>query len=117
MPTRKSSAKSSKLSKRKSDERTKLGRQIALSLRNVLGHMEGTRELETKVLLPPVDVRAIRKSQGLTRGEFALRYGLQPRTIQEWEQGRRTPESAAHAYLLVIQNEPAAVQRALGDHR
>jgi putative transcriptional regulator len=77
--------------------------------------MEGRQELESKVLLPPVDVRAIRKAQGLTREEFALRYRLQPRTVQEWEQGRRTPESAAHAYLLVIQNEPAAVRRALGE--
>jgi len=79
--------------------------------------MEGTQELETKVLLPPVNVRAIRQAQGLTREEFASRYGLQPRTIQEWEQGRRTPESAAHAYLLVIQNEPAAVRRALGNQQ
>jgi putative transcriptional regulator len=76
--------------------------------------MDGKKLLETKVLLPAVDVRAIRKAQGLTREQFAHRYGLQPRTLQEWEQGRRMPESAAHAYLLVIQNEPEAVRRALG---
>jgi putative transcriptional regulator len=60
-------------------------------------------------LIPDVDVRAIRKGQGLTREQFAERYGLQARAIQEWEQGRRKPEPA----VRVIKNEPAAVRKAL----
>ena len=28
--------------------------------------------------------------------------GQDPRSVQDWEQGRRKPESAARAYLLVI---------------
>ena len=37
----------------------------------------------------------------------------QVRAIQEWEQGRRKPEPAVRAYMLVIKNQPAAVRRAL----
>jgi putative transcriptional regulator len=62
---------------------------------------------------PDVEVRAIREGQGLTREQFAERYGLQVRAIQEWEQGRRKPEPAVRAYMLVIKNQPAAVRRAL----
>jgi DNA-binding transcriptional regulator YiaG len=55
----------------------------------------------------------IREGQGLTREQFAERYGLQVRAIQEWEQGRRKPEPAVRAYMLVIKNQPAAVRKAL----
>jgi putative transcriptional regulator len=77
--------------------------------------MRGEIELPTKLIrvVPDVDVRAIREGLGLTREQFAERYGLQVRAIQEWEQGRRRPESAARAYMLVIKNQPAAVRRAL----
>jgi len=36
-----------------------------------------------------------------------------PRSLQEWEQGRRRPESAVRAYLAVIDRNPEAVQKAL----
>ena len=55
----------------------------------------------------------IREAQGLTREQFAGRDGLQVRAIQEWEQGRRKPEPAVRAYMLVIKNQPAAVRKAL----
>ncbi len=98
-----------------SSETTKLGRVLVDSARLIARHMQGKIDLPAKTvrLLPEVDVRAIRKSQGLTREQFAERYGLQVRAIQEWEQGRRKPEPAVRAYMLVIKNQPAAVRRAL----
>ena len=36
-----------------------------------------------------------------------------PRSLQEWEQGRRRPESAVRAYLTVIDRNPEAVEKAL----
>jgi putative transcriptional regulator len=60
-----------------------------------------------------VDVRAIREKCGLTQAEFARRYGISPRSLQEWEQGRRQPEGAVRAYLLVIDRIPRAVETAL----
>ena len=77
--------------------------------------MRREMELPTKVvrLAPDVDVHAIRVGQGLTRKQFAERWGLQVRAIQEWEQGGRKPEPAVRAYMLVIKNQPAAVRKAL----
>jgi putative transcriptional regulator len=107
-PLRKSSGRSS-------DKSTKLGRVLVDSAKQIARHMRGEIELPMKVVrvVPDVDVRRIREVQGLTREQFAERYGLQARAIQEWEQGRRKPEPAVRAYMLVIKNQPAAVRKAL----
>jgi DNA-binding transcriptional regulator YiaG len=60
-----------------------------------------------------VDVRAIRSKLGLSQAGFSRRYALRPRSLQEWEQGRRRPESAVRAYLTVIDGNPQAVEKAL----
>lgn len=62
---------------------------------------------------PEVDVRAVRAATGLSRTEFARRFALDPRALQDWEQGRRRPDRAARAYLTVIARRPAAVEEAL----
>ena len=107
-PLRKSSGQSSNKS-------TRLGRVLVESAKQIAQHMRGEIKLAMKVVrvVPDVDVRAIREGQGLTREQFAERYGLQVRAIQEWEQGRRKPEPAVRAYMIVIKNQPAAVRRAL----
>jgi putative transcriptional regulator len=64
-------------------------------------------------VLPDIDVRAIRESTGLSRVKFAERFALDPRAVQDWEQGRRRPDRAAHAYLIVIARNPSAVTEAL----
>jgi putative transcriptional regulator len=60
-----------------------------------------------------VDVRAVRVATGLSRAEFARRFALDPRALQDWEQGRRRPDRAARAYLIVIARRPEAVVEAL----
>jgi len=78
-------------------------------------HAKGELKLEEyEVKLPPqVDVLAIRRRLKLSQAEFARRFGFSPRAVQDWEQGRRKPETAARAYLLVIAHDPKAVDRAL----
>ena len=60
-----------------------------------------------------VDVRAVRAGTGLSRAEFAKRFALDPRALQDWEQGRRRPDRAARAYLTVIAKHPEAVVETL----
>ena len=60
-----------------------------------------------------VDGKAIRQRLGLSQIEFARLYGISPRLLQEWEQGRRQPEGAVRAYLTVIDRNPEAVRNAL----
>ena len=58
-------------------------------------------------------VRWVRKTTGLTQEGFAARYRIPLGTLRDWEQARTEPDTAAPAYLRVIEKEPEAVARAL----
>lgn len=60
----------------------------------------------------PIDIRRLRQRLGLTREQFADRYGLEVETLRNWEIGRRAPDTAAISYLRAISNEPELVERA-----
>ncbi len=60
-----------------------------------------------------VDVRAVRMRLGLSQAKFAAHFGFSVDAVRNWEQGRRRPDVAARAFLMVIDREPEAVQRAL----
>ena len=59
------------------------------------------------------DVKKIRRSLHISQSEFALMIGDSPRTLQNWEQGRRKPEGPAKALLRVASRNPKAVLEAL----
>ena len=58
-------------------------------------------------------VRDVREGLGLSQAEFADRFGMSVRSLQEWEQARRLPDLAVLAYLRVIERNPRAVLSAL----
>jgi len=60
-----------------------------------------------------VDVVAIRARTGLSQRAFAERFGLDPRAVQDWEQGRRKPTRSVASYLRVIDKAPDVVAKAL----
>lgn len=60
-----------------------------------------------------VDVRGIRRRNGLTQAAFAARYGFALGRVRDWEQGRTQPEAAIRILLTVLDREPEAVTRAL----
>ena len=62
-------------------------------------------------------VHAIRADLALSLEAFAKRFGFSLAAVRDWEQQRRQPEQAARVPLLVIANEPAAVDRALAAAR
>jgi putative transcriptional regulator len=58
-------------------------------------------------------VRIIRRALGLSQEEFATRFHIPLGTLRDWEQGRKDPDAAARAYLVVIGRNPTAVAEAL----
>jgi putative transcriptional regulator len=114
MPTKKPSATPSKKSSKRS-KTTPFGESIVAGLKEVAAHMRGEIKLRTRVIEVPerVDVREIRDRLGFSQVEFAHHYGFNPRTLQEWEQGRANPDGALRAYLTVIDRAPEAVSSAL----
>lgn len=97
-------------------ERTEIGREIETALDEVLSHVQGKTVLPCRIVDDPAAERivALRKRLKLSRQNFADRFGLDARALQDWEQGRRVPDRAARVLLTVIDNDPDAVVRALG---
>lgn len=58
-------------------------------------------------------IRALRESTGLTQISFSDQFRIPLGTLRDWEQGVSRPDSAARAYLQVIERETEAVVRAL----
>jgi putative transcriptional regulator len=100
-----------------SSRRTKstVGSDIIQSLKEIAAHKRGEIKLNTRQiwLVDEVDVKAVREKSGLSQSQFASHYGFNPRTLQEWEQGRSKPDNALRAYLTVIARNPVAVENAL----
>ena len=99
-----------------------VGKSLLRGLRQAVAYERGKLEarttrrasrVEVHHVPPAVDVRKVREGTGLSQAEFANRYGFNRRSLQDWEQRRRMPDSAARAYLLVIAHNPEAVDKAL----
>ncbi|MDH5557171.1 MAG: helix-turn-helix domain-containing protein [Alphaproteobacteria bacterium] len=84
-------------------------------LEDAIAYMEGdkSRGRVHTVMVPVVDVRAVRKKLGMSQDVFARRFGVSAATVRNWEQGRRRPDGPARVLLQVIDKEPEAVKRAL----
>ncbi len=95
---------------------TKYGERLIKAAKEARAIARGDADPTTyRVHVPEtVDVKAIRKARGLTQEAFGQRYGFGTR-VRDWEQGRKSPDAATRAFLIVIQKEPEAVARALED--
>lgn len=59
------------------------------------------------------EVRAIREMTGLSQAHFATLIGVSPRTLENWEQGRRHPTGPARALLRIVEQDPQHALRIL----
>lgn len=55
------------------------------------------------------EVSQIREAYDLSQAEFAALLGISVDTLQNWEQGRRTPAGPARILLQVVARHPEAV--------
>lgn len=56
------------------------------------------------------DVVKARLGTGLSQSEFAAALRISPRTLQQWEQGRRTPSGAAETLLRIVALHPGVLR-------
>jgi putative transcriptional regulator len=94
---------------------SKVAESIRRGLEDALAYAEEKADASRYGVHIPedIDVKAIRAKLHLTQEEFAGRFGFSINTLRHWEQGRRVPEGPTGAYLLVIDRNPKAVQKAL----
>ena len=71
--------------------------------------LRGEKEAARKFVVETPDVKQIRERYQLSQTEFAALLGISVKTLQNWEQGRRTPHGAARVLLQVADKHPEAV--------
>ena len=100
--------------KKRPNENT-VGQEIITSLKEAIAWAGGKNIPAgvTTVDVPTIDVRKLRSKLGLTQSQFAAKFGFQPATLRNWEQGRTRPDGPARVLLTVIARHPDAVEDAL----
>lgn len=92
---------------------TKFGRDLIAGAKQILAHVERRKVMKEYALPVPIDVKGIRAKVGMSQAEFADAFCLNRRTLQQWEQGKASPDLAVRAYLTVIARNPEVVKAAL----
>ena len=59
------------------------------------------------------EVVQARQSTGLSQADFASALSISKRTLQEWQQGRRSPSGAAQVLIRIARKHPEVVREAL----
>ncbi|MBN8772953.1 MAG: helix-turn-helix domain-containing protein [Thiobacillus sp.] len=73
--------------------------------------MDKEMERFQKDLLESVrQMKEARNRLGMSQSELAALMGVSPRTLQDWEQGRRKPTGAAQTLLRVAIAHPEALR-------
>jgi putative transcriptional regulator len=94
-------ARPTERSLRRRDFKRDLGAELLASVREMKAGKSG------HVHRVPVSAIAdARARTGLSRQKFAALLGVSPRTLQEWEQGRRHPSGAARSLLAIAARRP-----------
>lgn len=91
----------------KSSDGEELGRKLLQSVREMKA---GQAARVTKVELN--EVAQARQKSGLSQTQFAEALGISKRTLQEWEQGRRSPSGAAQTLIRIATRHPEVVREA-----
>lgn len=73
----------------------------------------GKKRASRRTVIKEIKVAAVREKTGLSQTRFARLIGVSKRTVENWEQGRRTPSGPARALLKIVAQDPEAAVRAL----
>ncbi len=92
---------------------SEVGESIIKGMEEALAFAKGEKTAAVVHIPEEINVRRIRKKLNMSQAVFADYFGVNLRTIQDWEQGRRVPTGASKNFLFVIDKEPDAVRRTL----
>jgi putative transcriptional regulator len=88
------------------------GEELGLKL------LQSVREMKARKFARVTEVAVnevveARQSTGMSQAEFASALHISRRTLQEWEQGRRSPSGAAQALVRIAKLHPDVLREAL----
>lgn len=92
--------------------------ELMSGVRAMREHREGRVTLRTHdvepITIPLVDpdfVRKTREGLHMSRQVFAFKIGVNPRTLERWEQGRSKPNEQAAVLIWLVRKYPDMLQR------
>ena len=83
------------------DARRNIGEELLQAIRDVKAGRHGA-----KYQVKANEIVAARIKSGLSQSQFAAALRISPRTLQQWEQGRRQPSGAAETLLKIVARHP-----------
>jgi putative transcriptional regulator len=92
--------------------------ELMSGVRAMRDHREGRLTLRSHrvepITVPAVDpdfVRETREGLHMSRQVFAFKIGVNPRTLERWEQGRSKPNEQASALIRLVRKYPDTIER------
>jgi putative transcriptional regulator len=96
---------------------SRVGDDLVGAFEEMARHLRGEIELEAHDLpggpMTPAQIKAIRSKVASSTKEFERLFGIPARTMESYEQGRRSLDGAMRVLLRIIDREPNAARRAL----
>ena len=83
-----------------------IGAEILSGINEIKKYKEGKVYLKTTELLEPSPPQVIRSKLKMSQSAFAGLLGVSMRTLQDLEQGRRSPQGPAIALLSIAEQHP-----------
>ena len=92
----------------KRDAERNIGDELLQAIRDIKSDKVG--RTSTVAISPVAEAR---HRTGLSQKEFATLLSVSPRTLQEWEQGRRQPSGAAKSLIMIAIRYPEILKEVL----
>lgn len=87
-------------------------RDVGQEILDSINEIKAGKGRRTEVL-SPAQIKRARKNLQLSQTQFAALLDISARTLQDWEQGRRSPDGAAQSLLKIAIKRPDAVIESL----
>jgi len=90
------------------DAKRNIGEELLQAIRDVKAGRHGVMyKVEAN------EIVTARLKTGLSQAQFAAALNISPRTLQQWEQGRRQPSGAAETLLKVVARHPGVLREVI----
>jgi putative transcriptional regulator len=90
------------------DKARNVGKELLQAIRDVKAGRHGA-----KYKVEANEIVVARIKSGLTQAQFAAALNISPRTLQQWEQGRRHPSGAAETLLKIVARHPEVLREVM----
>ncbi len=91
----------------------KLFEDLVQSLKEAKDISQGKASPSRRIVFSALDVRTVREKTGLSQTQFANMICVSVKTLQNWEQGRRSPNGPAAALLRIVSDAPHLAKETL----